>query len=196
MKTGIQQPNMILKKLAATQYVHKNHCEIIWPKWEEAGIWQILIHMLNMINWSPLMRIRYWFYTYWGQRNNQKSTLFQNLIMAMSWISKLLRAKNGRQFVNVIFKCIFLKKKYFFVMRLSSVFAYTYLRHQASMFIPDDNISITFIVCFKYACSIINYGTKLLIHSKLQRLHRWSLEWISNFVPHFVGMWLLIHAVT
>ena len=36
---------------------------------------------------------------------------------------------------------------------------------------------------------------KLLIHSKTSNgaaIEVW--KWISNFFPHFVGMWLLIHA--
>ena len=28
-------------------------------------------------------------------------------------------------------------------------------------------------------------GMKILIHSKLEPCSRWSLEWISNFTPHF-----------
>ena len=34
---------------------------------------------------------------------------------------------------------------------------------------------------------------ELLIHSQLQRLHRCSLAWISNIIPHFTGHRIIFH---
>ena len=43
--------------------------------------------------------------------------------------------------------------------------------------------------------SITEFGMKLIIHSQTTTVDVW--EWISNFIPHFIGhmvIWLLIHA--
>ena len=41
--------------------------------------------------------------------------------------------------------------------------------------------------------SIVMCGMKLLIHSQTSTVEVW--EWISNFIPHFLGMWLLMHGI-
>ena len=70
--------------------MHKNHCEIIWPKWEQAGIWQSLIRKMDLKQLrSNCQHLSLGNFT-WTKKQSEKHIL-----------------QNSGQFIKNMFKCIF-----------------------------------------------------------------------------------------